>query len=197
MMRTLDSLLRKSSDFHRHLYPRQVLGVRIGLAGMKNLGFIEPPEEKQLLIISETDGCFVDGLIASTGCHVGGRTLRIQDFGKVAATFVNTKTEEAFRIIPQTEIRSQAIKYASHAKNKWESMLLGYQHMPDEELFKILQVKLSISLTEILSHTGKKTICEVCEEEIINGREVIHEAMVLCQACVGNSYYQALEMRHS
>ena len=71
MMRTLDSLLRKSSDFHRHLCPRQVLGVRIGLAGMKNLGFIEPPEEKQLLIISEMDGCFVDILAVVTDCTVG------------------------------------------------------------------------------------------------------------------------------
>ena len=34
-------LLEISSRDHSHLCPRQILGVRIGLAGMKALGFIE------------------------------------------------------------------------------------------------------------------------------------------------------------
>jgi formylmethanofuran dehydrogenase subunit E len=46
-----------------------------------------PRADNRLLVISETDGCAVDGLIAATGCRVGSRTLRIQDFGKVAAIF--------------------------------------------------------------------------------------------------------------
>jgi len=71
MMQVLDSLLRKSSDFHRHLCPRQVLGVRIGLAGMKNLGFMEPLAKKQLLNIYETDGRFVDILTAATDYTAG------------------------------------------------------------------------------------------------------------------------------
>jgi len=165
----------------------------MGLLAGKLLNIDLPRQDKGLLVISETDGCTVDGLIASTGCHVGGRTLRIYDFGKVAATFVNIHTEETIRILPRPEIRSLAGDYALQAKNKWEAMLLGYQRMPDEVLFRIRQVKLSVPITEILSRAGKKAICEICEEEIINGREVIHEDMVLCQACVGNAYYQMSE----
>ena len=165
----------------------------MGLLAGKLLNIDLPHQDKRLLVIAETDGCTVDGLIASTGCHVGGRTLRILDYGKVAATFVNTQTEETIRIVPRPEIRSLASEYALQAKNKWESMLLGYQQMPDDILFKILQVKLSTSWKEILSRAGKKTICEICEEEIINGREVTHDSMVLCQTCAGNSYYQVLE----
>jgi formylmethanofuran dehydrogenase subunit E len=59
-------LLEKSMQDHDHLCPRQILGVHIGLAGMRALGFNEPPTRKQLLAISETDGCFVDGVIAAT-----------------------------------------------------------------------------------------------------------------------------------
>lgn len=165
----------------------------MGLLAGELLNLQVPRKDKTLLVITETDGCTVDGLIASTGCHVGGRTLRIHDIGKVAATFVNTQNEETIRIVPNPEIRSLASKYVLQAKNKWESMLLGYQQMPDEVLFKVLQVKLSTSLTEILSRAGKKAICENCQEEIINGREVIRDAMVLCQACVESPYYQVVE----
>ncbi|MEW6402974.1 MAG: formylmethanofuran dehydrogenase subunit E family protein [Chloroflexota bacterium] len=69
-------LLEKSLQDHDHPCPRQILGVRIGLAGMKTLGLHEPPAKKQLLVIAETDGCFVDGVIAATHCTVGHRTLR-------------------------------------------------------------------------------------------------------------------------
>jgi formylmethanofuran dehydrogenase subunit E len=98
-------LLEKSIQDHDHLCPRQILGVRIGLAGMKALGFEAPPTKKQLLVISETDGCFVDGVIAATDCTVGHRTLRVEDYGKVAVTFVDTKSGRAVRVAPRLDIR--------------------------------------------------------------------------------------------
>ena len=192
-MKSLDKILQDSSSRHKHLCPRQVLGARMGLLAGKLLNLDLPRQDKKLLVIAETDGCTVDGLIASTGCHVGGRTLRILDFGKVAATFVHTNTDMTVRIVPMPDIRSLASEYIPQAKTKWESMLLGYQQMPDDALFKLLQVKLSVPIAEVLSRAGKRAICEVCKEEIINGREVIYVGMVLCQACVGNSYYQVLE----
>jgi formylmethanofuran dehydrogenase subunit E len=64
----------------------------MGFVAGELLGLDLPRRDKRLMTISETDGCFVDGLIASTGCHVGGRTLRILNFGKVAATFVDTSS---------------------------------------------------------------------------------------------------------
>ncbi|MCB9722404.1 MAG: formylmethanofuran dehydrogenase subunit E family protein, partial [Candidatus Omnitrophica bacterium] len=94
----IQPLLEKSVREHSHLCPRQILGVRIGIAGMNALGFDEPPAKKQLLVISETDGCFVDGIIAATDCTVGHRTLRVEDYGKVAATFVDAKTGRAVRV---------------------------------------------------------------------------------------------------
>ncbi len=83
---------------------KQILGVRIGLAGMKALGFGKSPAKKQLLVISETDGCFVDGVIAATGCTVGHRALRVEDYGKVAVTFVDTKTARTVRVAPRLDV---------------------------------------------------------------------------------------------
>ena len=91
-------LFTQSARRHNdHLCPRQVLGVRMGLAGAAALGVEAPQGNKRMLVITETDGCFVDGIEVATGCSVGHRTLRVEDYGKVAATFVDLETQEAIR----------------------------------------------------------------------------------------------------
>jgi ribosome-binding protein aMBF1 (putative translation factor) len=35
-----------------------------------------------------------------------------------------------------------------------------------------------------------KVRCEVCGEEILNERQVVHEGTTLCRACAGQAYYQ-------
>lgn len=151
-----------------------------------------PRRDKKLLVIAETDGCAVDGIIAATGCRVGSRTLRILDFGKVAATFTDTYTETSLRIAPSPQARSLALHYAPSARNDWEGMLLGYQLMPTTELFVVQSVQLALPLSQIISKPGKRAICEVCGEEIINGREILHDDVTLCRACAGESYYHYL-----
>ena len=94
-------LLEACAARHTRLCPRQVLGLRMGLFGAKTLGLDVPRPDKRLLVIAETDGCMADGLITATGCSVGRRTLRIVDYGKVAATFVDVETGRAVRITPR------------------------------------------------------------------------------------------------
>jgi formylmethanofuran dehydrogenase subunit E len=191
-MQTLELILRESAKRHRHLCPRQVLGARMALFAAELLGIGLPRNDKRLLVISETDGCTVDGLIAATGCRVGSRTLRILDFGKVAAIFTDTCADKSIRITPRRDARSLASNYAPNARNEWEAMLVGYQSMPAVELLAVQQVKLNDSLLQIISRPGKKEICDVCGEEIINGREVLNKGVVLCRSCAGDGYYQIL-----
>ena len=191
-MQPLDSILYESAKRHKHLCPRQVLGARMALLAGEILSLELPRADKRLLIIAETDGCAVDGIIAATGCNVGGRTLRILDFGKVAATFVDTHTEDAIRIIPSGQSRSLALIQAPNARNDWEAMLLSYKVMPVEDLFRCQHVCLNSALVEIISKPSKKARCEICGEEIINGREVLHNHLVLCRSCAGEKYYEAL-----
>jgi formylmethanofuran dehydrogenase subunit E len=148
-----------------------------------------PRRDKRLIVIAETDGCTVDGLIAATGCRIGSRTLRIFDFGKVAATFIDTCTGRSIRISPRCEARSIARVYTPKAKNKWEAMLIGYQVMPASELFDVQEIRLNDPISQIISQPGRKAVCEVCGEEIINGREVSSAGLVLCRACAGEGYY--------
>ncbi len=60
-MQDIQALLELSSSRHSHLCPQQVLGVRMALAGAALHGVRLPSLDKNLIIISETDGCFVMG----------------------------------------------------------------------------------------------------------------------------------------
>lgn len=186
----MDELLKASAAHHHNLCPRQVLGVRAGLLAGLLLDLPLPQSDKRLIAIAETDGCFVDGLSAATGCYVGRRTLRIEDYGKTAATFADSLTERAIRIHPKISAREQAWDYAPSARNKWEAQLIGYQYIPDELLFHWQSVDLTVPVKQIIGQAGKRVSCEICGEEIINQREIIREGTVLCKSCAGESYFQ-------
>lgn len=188
MPAALSDVLAASTLHHRHLCPRQVLGARMGLWAGELLGVDLPQSDRRLLAIAETDGCAVDGLIAATGCQVGRRTLRVEDYGKVAATFVDTRTGEAVRLAPRPGCRQAAAAYAPEARNRWQAQLLGYQRMPAGELLIAQAVALVTPLAQILSQPGLRACCDSCGEEIINGRELQAGGAVLCRACALGGY---------
>src|SRR5689334_5249031 len=146
--------LEIASRDHKHLCPRQILGVRIGFKGMSALGFEAAQRHKHLFTIAETDGCFIDGVIAVTQCTVGHRTLRVEDYGKVAATFVNTNTGRSIRITPALNVRERAYLYAPEEKRHYFAQMQAYQVMPDDELLTVEEVALNLPIHEIISHSG-------------------------------------------
>lgn len=185
----LEIILAQSSSRHDHLCPRQILGARIGLAGAAMLGLELPRHDKRLLVVLETDGCFADGIEAATGCAVGHRTLRIEDYGKIAATFVDVETEQALRIAPQPDVRQRALTYAPTESRHYFAQLQAYQSMSDDELLNIQPVYLNSPIKSIISRASVRVNCETCREEIINEREVVLDGRVLCQPCVYGGYY--------
>lgn len=193
-MSNMEQLLERSAAWHSHLCPRQVLGVRMGLLAGRVLGLHVPNANRHLLTVAETDGCAADGLSVATGCTVGNRRLRVLDYGKVAATFVDLRFENAIRITPRNGVRIAALRLCPEAGSSWQAQLTAYQVMPDLDLLIVQQVELSIPLEKLLSKPGYRVNCESCGEEIINEREVTHEGTVLCRACAGQSYYQLAEL---
>jgi formylmethanofuran dehydrogenase subunit E len=149
-----------------------------------------PQTDKRLLTIVETDGCFSDGVAVATNCWVGRRTMRIEDCGKVAATFADTHTGQVLRLAPQSQARDLAQSYAAEARDKWEAMLLGYQRMAADRLFTVQAVELNTPVERIVSHPGRRVACVHCGEEIINEREVITASGFVCRTCAGQSYYR-------
>jgi formylmethanofuran dehydrogenase subunit E len=190
MFTDLAKLLQKSASVHSHLCPRQVLGVRMGLAGLGALGEEAPINAKTMLIIIETGGCFADGIRVATGATVGHRTLRVEDLGKIAATFTCLKDNKSLRLAPKPDVRIRALEYAPEEKRHYFAQLKGYQIMPVQELFNIREVELVNPAQQIISHQKARAVCSECGEEIINEREVVVNGRVLCQTCAYGGYYR-------
>jgi formylmethanofuran dehydrogenase subunit E len=161
----------------------------MGLAGLAVLGLRAPVTPKIALIIIETAGCFADGIRAATGATVGHRTLRVQDVGKVAATFTNLKDGSCLRLAPKPDIRTRASVYAPNEKRHYFAQLEGYQVMPDEELFNFQWVELETPAAQIMSRQNALAQCSKCGEEIINEREVRIDGKILCHTCAFGGYY--------
>lgn len=192
-MPSLKDLLTQSAALHRHLCPRQVLGVRMGSLAGEILGLALPQDRsKRLFVFMETDGCAADGVSVASGCWPGRRTMYMVDHGKVAATFVDTKTLQALRIHPHPDARRLAAARCSNARSRWHAQLKAYQTMPDDELLIARTVRLTIDIEALISRPGVRTRCQACGEEIINQREVCREGGVLCRACAGRSYWALL-----
>ena len=182
-------LLSESVSWHMGVCPRQVLGVRMGMSAGNLLRLELPQNDKRLLTIVETDGCFASGISTATGCWVGRRTLLVKDFGKVAATFVDTITGDCVRLSPRSNIRSIASVYAPDEENRWQTQLVGYQLIPDDLLFSQQVVELWSPISDIISLPGMRTKCQNCGEEIMNQREIHQKGRILCKTCAGFSYY--------
>jgi formylmethanofuran dehydrogenase subunit E len=188
----VSAFLADTAAMHKHLCPRQILGVRMGVYAGELLNLELPQRDKRLYAFVETDGCFTDGVAAATGCSVGHRTLRLFDYGKVAASFVDTKTGNAIRIWPNPQCRTRAANYAPTAPNRWQAQLEAYQIMPAEELLSSCGIELRIDLEALIARPGIRVNCDSCGEEILNQREVILDGKPLCRGCVPGGYVRCL-----
>src|SRR5919201_3522868 len=119
----LSACFEQLAQLHPRLCPRQVLGVRMGLLAGDLLGLDLPRRDKRLLVLAESDGCFADGISVATGCWLGRRTLRVVDYGRVAATVVDTASARAVRLRPHPQARNRALHCAPRAIDDWHAQL--------------------------------------------------------------------------
>jgi formylmethanofuran dehydrogenase subunit E len=189
----LNALLEQSAAMHKHLCPRQVLGVRMGLYAAQSFEFPLPQADKRLIVFVEADGCFSDGVSVATGCTMGHRTMRLIDHGKVAATFVDSKTGKAVRIHPAPESRQLAAAALTEAKSRWHAQLGGYQLLTYEQLFVRREVTMNLDVAAIVGKAKERKNCAICQEEILNQREVVRDGQLLCQACAGERYWTEIK----
>ena len=75
-----------------------------------SIGIDDPrgADRKKLIVWVEIDRCMTDAISAVTGVRLGKRSLKYVDYGKVAATFLNTENKRAVRIVALESSRALA-----------------------------------------------------------------------------------------
>jgi len=211
MPASLDSLLHEAEIAHGHLCAGQVLGVRMAMLALTRLGIDDPrprtlpdgslnPDRKRLVTYIEIDRCATDAIAVVTGCRVGKRALKLRDFGKMAATFVDldnklddTDDYKALRIVALETSKARARElYPDLDKNAQQ--MRSYRELPDAELFFETWVRVSLPPSEFPGYKGERLACARCGEGVNFDRFVDRDGQRLCLACANPAtlYYHPL-----
>jgi formylmethanofuran dehydrogenase subunit E len=132
------SLLEKAKDFHGHLGPFLVLGVRAGLRGLKELGTRKENlyiSASVLLRYSVPYSCVLDGIQMTTGCTIGNKRLRFEDSSNLVIKLRN-KSERAVTISILPEVVSWLEEELAKEAST-EAVAYKAASMPEEELFTV------------------------------------------------------------
>ena len=179
---------------HGHLCAGQILGLRMALYGVKLLALGDPAgaDRKRLVTFVEIDRCVTDAIPVVTGCRLGKRALKFRDFGKVAATFCDLGQDRAVRILAREEAKARARELYPEVEGRNQQQMRAYRHMPDEDLFGIQWVHVSLAPEDLPGYKAPRAVCAECGEPISFRREVIRENRTLCRSCSGERYYTPL-----
>ncbi len=191
-MQTLNEYIDRASVAHGHTCAGQILGIRLAMLGLRELGIDDPVKErKRLVTIVEIDRCATDAVQLVTGCRLGKRALKFKDFGKVAATFVDLKTNRALRVVAREESKQKAHEMYPEL-DKEQAQRRAYRELSDEQLFSCQWVRVELPPEELPSFKAPRAVCAECGEGINFRREVVRDGRTLCRACAGERYYEPL-----
>jgi formylmethanofuran dehydrogenase subunit E len=191
-MKDLDDYLAEAEKNHGHMCPGQILGVRMAMLGCRLVGIDEPRVGKRIIVYVEIDRCATDAINTVTGCRLGKRTLKFRDFGKLAATFLNTETNEAVRVVALESSRDLARECFGPLETKKAQQMEAYHPLPDEKLFTWSRVSVALPESDRPGHPTSRVACEECGEGINDHREVVVDGRSICRSCAGEAYYQVL-----
>lgn len=209
-MADLDELLQEAERAHGHLCAGQVLGVRMAMLAMRRLGVGDPrvrvlpdgtlnPDRKRLVVFVEIDRCATDAIGVVTGARVGKRALKLRDWGKMAATFVDLNARldgddyKGLRVVALESSKGRA-KELYPDLEKGAQQMRAYREMPDEELFGEEWVRVALPASEFPGFRGERVVCAECGEGVNFDRWVERDGERVCLSCAkpGRRYYAAL-----
>ncbi len=195
----LEELLNEAERAHGHLCAGQILGVRMAMLALNRLGIHEPrkrllangepnPDRKRPVVFVEIDRCATDAIGVVTGARVGKRALKLRDWGKMAATFIDLDQKlgedlyKGIRVVALESSKDSARElYADLPKN--EQQMLAYRELPDDLLFSEQWVAVPLPPSEFPGFKGTRALCDRCGEGINFDRFIERDDKRLCLAC--------------
>jgi formylmethanofuran dehydrogenase subunit E len=108
--------LADAVQFHGHLGPAAIAGVRVGMAGLRAVdakGFFDIEVTCEGPMVAPPQSCFLDGLQVGTGATLGKRSLHWVKADKIVVRFKNTKTGKTVALQPTPKLLELVPAFAS------------------------------------------------------------------------------------
>jgi formylmethanofuran dehydrogenase subunit E len=119
--------------------------------------------------------------------------MKFMDYGKMAAAYLNLKTNNAVRVVAREDSRERAKNYFPDVEDKYKAQLEAYKIMSDEELFDVMDVKIEINPEDMPGKPLRRVKCEKCGEHVQDMRDLTVDGMIYCRACAKGTYYKVPE----
>jgi len=137
----LANLIRKATELHGHLGPFLVIGVRMGLIGVRELKAKENNNELRATVMLRCCvpfSCVIDGIQMATKCTIGNQKLNLIDSSGISAEFELQRKKVIVTVNPtafnRLKNRLLSKKIPQEETEKLAHMIAS---MPEEELFTI------------------------------------------------------------
>jgi formylmethanofuran dehydrogenase subunit E len=134
---SLEEMINQAIEFHGHLGPFLVLGIRMGLLALRVLRSPGYEGIEALVKTGNTPSlsCLLDGIQISTGCTMGKGNIATVPLGRAEADFSTDEKKVTIKVEDEIidEIKSWRESYATLEEIAW-----SISKRSDEELFKRL-----------------------------------------------------------
>lgn len=199
-MKSLDELYPMAIQFHGHRCPAMPMGMKAGLAAMEKLG-VSRAEDKELSVVAETGkghaaGCFLDGIMAVTGCTYGKSNIEKRYYNKMAFTLIDNRTGKSVRVSLKPDFFEKAL--ASPFVQQRKAGVLPQDIDPaiaDPMVKNVMSLSsesfLVIGEIQTVSVDQKKGVfearrCELCGElTFVNKLRITPDGKSVCIPCSG------------
>lgn len=131
--------LQRAVEFHGHLGPYLVLGLRAGLYANQELG--RDPMKTEAIIqtkITPPESCFADGVQLSTGCTFGKGNISLQQGEGLLVTFKKNSQELTLKLKKEIIEEMDALPSEEEA---WEDLARDLYKREVEKIFEVVDKK--------------------------------------------------------
>lgn len=200
-----ETLVERAREFHGHICPFVVLGLRASEIAMQKLGLLKAEEaetvNEEIMAIIECNNCFADGVQVATGCTLGNNSLIYLDVGKNAVTLVRRGEWKGIRVYLDSEKlkgkyfpreatelfekvivkRQGTIEDQQKLQRMWDEIGRSMMNLP-EDMFKIEEVKVAEIERAPIFESAR---CDGCGELVMKTRLQLADGKMLCPSCFG------------
>lgn len=161
--------------FHGHTCPGLAIGIRTAELAIDRLG-IHPGSN--VVCVTETDMCAVDGIQFLTGCTFGKGNLVHRDYGKPGFTFFDRDAGKGFRAVFLDEAVGDVPPEAGESPKQARTRAVMDAELGD--LFRVSDISdPPVKPARILN----SMVCESCSEKVMESRIRRFDGRDLCIPC--------------
>lgn len=187
--------LEMAVQFHGHICPGLLMGIRVAEFAQKQLGIGQDIDE-EIIAVVETDSCGVDAIQAILGCTFGKGNLIYRDYGKNVYTIASREKQRALRIAQKFRAQKsqESLRYRELAQKMdltddelaEKENLIGIifetiMSMPFEEMFNWQEIDFEFPEKAKLHATIQ---CAVCGEGVMDIKAVERKQGLICPGCL-------------